>query len=627
MKKFENRKALFNEILMEVYKFHMNYKEEINKLNINIKQIITQHSNKLQTGVAKRTLSKYSNEDPFSDKLISNSVQQMVNYFLNKYSLISEEADEIKNLIPKSNAEDDYSDKEYIKLFKQEEQKINSNLLNLTKAKNRYYTLMGKLEEQISKIEESKRKLISNNNSSKTIPNLKTQKTKKEKKEEEKEKKIIENQKINPYMIEETVRAKEAYMLALDTLNLTKREYLNSVNSYSDKIKEYDNNENNLLNKLLEIFEKYDEKIRDKNKEVSGVILENKNGENENKIFIEKINKKYEFEEYIPQHNKIDDNNNINILSEMHKLTGYNIEESFSDPKIKKEIKFILSLEAIINDDSSIIKKSSIDIIKEYLNDTEYINKFLKRLNKARVDKELDKNKEVFNNIVDLLNYILTNLIIDTNKNHDLIKNILILSQSFYINDEKSTPKEFKTTEFWIDFIEKEIENNNDIIFDNNKLENEENKEKIDEKKEEIKQEINEEKEKIKEEEKIEENKEEKIEENNEEKNDEEKIKETKNDNDNNIEIEKKEENKEDEKKEDNVEEKKDEIKIENKDNINRNKENAALMVFIGNISNLNDYLSNQSKIKKIFSHFDEIFKFSEENIKKVSDILGFNIK
>ena len=647
MKKFENRKALFNEILMEVYKFHMNYKEEINKLNINIKQIITQHSNKLQTGVAKRTLSKYSNEDPFSDKLISNSVQQMVNYFLNKYSLISEEADEIKNLIPKSNAEDDYSDKEYIKLFKQEEQKINSNLLNLTKAKNRYYTLMGKLEEQISKIEESKRKLISNNNSSKTIPNLKTQKTKKEKKEEEKEKKIIENQKINPYMVEETVRAKEAYMLALDTLNLTKREYLNSVNSYSDKIKEYDNNENNLLNKLLEIFEKYDEKIRDKNKEVSGVILENKNGENENKIFIEKINKKYEFEEYIPQHNKIDDNNNINILSEMHKLTGYNIEESFSDPKIKKEIKFILSLEAIINDDSSIIKKSSIDIIKEYLNDTEYINKFLKRLNKARIDKELDKNKEVFNNIVDLLNYILTNLIIDTNKNHDLIKNILILSQSFYINDEKylnkkiffsnkiTTPKEFKTTEFWIDFIEKEIENNNDIIFDNNKLENEENKEKIDEKKEEIKQEINEEKEKIKEEEKIEENKEEKIEENkeekieenNEEKNDEEKIKETKNDNDNNIEIEMKEENKEDEKKEDNVEEKKDEIKIENKDNINRNKENAALMVFIGNISNLNDYLSNQSKIKKIFSHFDEIFKFSEENIKKVSDILGFNIK
>ena len=336
MKKFENRKALFNEILLEVYKFHMNYKEEINKLNINIKQIITQHSNKLQTGVAKRTLSKYSNEDPFSDQLISNSVQQMVTYFMNKYSLISEEAEEIKNLIPKGNMEDNNKDKEYLKIFKQEEQKINSNLLNLTKAKNRYYALMTKLEEQISKIEENKKKF---NINSKTFQNTKAQKTKKE---EEKEKKLIENQKINPYTIEETVRAKEAYMLALDTLNLTKREYLNSLNSYSDKIKEYDNSENDLLNQLLDIFEKYDEKIRDKNKEVSGVILENKNGDNEKNIFIEKINKKYEFEEYIPQHNKIENNDDFIILSEMHKLIGYNIEESFSDPKIKKEIKFIL---------------------------------------------------------------------------------------------------------------------------------------------------------------------------------------------------------------------------------------------------------------------------------------------
>ena len=431
MKKFENRKALFNEILLEVYKFHMNYKEEINKLNINIKQIITQHSNKLQTGVAKRTLSKYSNEDPFSDQLISNSVQQMVTYFMNKYSLISEEAEEIKNLIPKGNMEDNNKDKEYLKIFKQEEQKINSNLLNLTKAKNRYYALMTKLEEQISKIEENKKKF---NNNSKTFPNTKVQKTKKE---EEKEKKLIENQKINPYTIEETVRAKEAYMLALDTLNLTKREYLNSLNSYSDKIKEYDNSENDLLNQLLDIFEKYDEKIRDKNKEVSGVILENKNGDNEKNIFIEKINKKYEFEEYIPQHNKIENNDDFIILSEMHKLIGYNIEESFSDPKIKKEIKFILILETIIND-CSVIKKNSIDEIKEYLKDKIYLNKFFKRLNKARIDKELEKDKVVFDIIVDLLNFILTNLIEDPDNNHDDIKNLLILSQSFYINDDKN---------------------------------------------------------------------------------------------------------------------------------------------------------------------------------------------
>ena len=440
--------------------------------------------------------------------------------------------------------------------------------------------------------------------------NIKTQKTKKEKKEEEKEKKIIENIKINPYMIEEIVRAKEAYMLALDTLNLTKREYLNSINSYNDTIKEYDNNENDLLNQLLDIFEKYDKKIQDKNKEVSGVILENKNGENENKIFIEKINKKYEFEEYIPQHNNIDNNIDLNILSEMNKLTGYNIEESFSDPKIKKEIKFILSLENIINDYSS--KKQSLDSIKEYLNDNEYINKFIKRLNKARVDKELDKNKDVFDNIVELFNYILNNLILDPDTNHDVIKNLLILSQSFYINDEKNinkkiffsnkitTPKEFKTAEFWIKFIQKEIENYKLIQGDNEKKEKENKEEEIQENKEEEnkKEEVNEENIEDKKEEKKEETKEDIIE-------------------------EKKEENKE-EKKDDNIID----IKINEKDNnVNKNKQNEVLMIFIGNIANLNDYLSNQSKMKKIFEHFDEIYNFSQENIKKVSDILGFNIK
>ena len=660
MKKFENRKALFNEILLEVYKFHSNYKEELNKLNINIKQIITQHSNKLQTGVAKRTLSKYSNEDPFSDKLLSNSVQQMVNYFLNKYSLISEEAEEIKNLIPQ---EIEDNNKEYLKIFKQEEQKINSNLLNLTKAKNKYYSMMSKLEEQISKLEESKKKLFISKNSQ----NIKTPKTKKEKKEEEKEKKNIENQKINPYMIEETIRAKEAYMLALDALNLTKREYLNSLNSFSDKIKEYDNNENDLLNQLLAIFEKYDEKIQNKNKEVSGVILENKNVENEHKIFIEKINKKYIFEEYIPQHNKIEDNDNFLVLSEMHKLTGFNIEESFSDPKIKKEIKFILNLETIINDCST-VKKIMIDEMKEYLKDNTYVDKFFKRLNKARIDKELDKDKMLFDIIVDLFNYILTNLIVDSDNNHDMIKNLFILSQSFYINDEKNinkkiffsnkiiTPKEFKTPEFWIKFIEKEIQAN-EMITEENKDKNE-----IEEKKEVIKEEIKDEKKDEIEEKKIDEENKDKNEENkeadniNEKEKDNNEIKNEEKENNKEEDKDKKEdeENKEEEKynnkeeekenkeeeKENNKEEKKkkeekeiEEEKIEEKKlnedntNVNKNKQNEALMVFIGNISNLNDYLSNQSKMKEIFAYFDEKYKFNEDNIKKVSDILGFNIK
>ena len=77
----------------------------------------------------------------------------------------------------------------------------------------------------------------------------------------------------------------------------------------------------------------------------------------------------------------------------------------------------------------------------------------------------------------------------------------------------------------------------------------------------------------------------------------------------------------------DKVENKEDDKVQNEKNQITRNNQNEALMVFIGNISNLNDYLSNQSRMREIFAYFDEKFKFSEDNIKKVSDILGFNIK
>jgi hypothetical protein len=342
-------------------------------------------------------------------------------------------------------------------------------------------------------------------------------------------------------MVEEVIRAKESYMLALDTLNLTKREYVNSLNSFNDKINEYNLDENDLLNKILEIFDKYHKISENKIKEISGIILENKNSEKENKIFVDKISKKYEFEEYIPQHNDVYNNEDFFVLSEMNRYTSFNIEESFSDPKIKKEIKFILVLEKIINNVSS-IKKMEIDTMKECLKENEYITKFLARLNKARVEKELDKDKVVYDIIIELFNYLLSNLILDANNNHNIIKDILVLAQSIYINDEQNnnkkvffsnkitTPKEFKTKEFWIDFIEKEIENNRN---NNDSKEEEENK----------------------------------------------------------------------------------------------NKQNDALMEFIGNISNLNDYLSNQAKIKEVFAFFVEKYSFNEDNIKNVSDILGFNVK
>ena len=126
----------------------------------------------------------------------------------------------------------------------------------------------------------------------------------------------------------------------------------------------------------------------------------------------------------------------------MNKFTGFNIEESFSDPKLKKEIKFILGMEKIINNCAS-IKKLENDTMKEFLKDKEYINKFLARLNKARVHKELEKDNMVIDIIVEFFNYMLGNLIVDPKNNHDVIKNLLIFCQSFYVNDEQNNKKVF----------------------------------------------------------------------------------------------------------------------------------------------------------------------------------------
>ena len=59
-------------------------------------------------------------------------------------------------------------------------------IINLNKAKNKYYSMMSKLEGHISKIEENKQKLIKRNNSlsMSANPAVKTKKDKKEKKEE-----------------------------------------------------------------------------------------------------------------------------------------------------------------------------------------------------------------------------------------------------------------------------------------------------------------------------------------------------------------------------------------------------------------------------------------------------------
>ena len=88
----------------------------------------------------------------------------------------------------------------------------------------------------------------------------------------------------------------------------------------------------------------------------------------ETQIFNNEINKEYVFEEYIPHYNNLSETIDINVLIEMSKCAGFNIENSFSEPLKKKEIKFILIMEKLTNDYVS-LKNADFEMLKEMLNE------------------------------------------------------------------------------------------------------------------------------------------------------------------------------------------------------------------------------------------------------------------
>ena len=458
MKKFETRIELFKDILIEVSKFRIKYKEELNNLNLKLRQIITNFSSKFQTVVAKKTRSKYSTEDPFSDKLMSDGVQQLLTYFLNEYNIISDEINEMnENIILKLTKG---NKSEYLKNLNSEQKIYNKNLTNMNKAKNKYYNMMAKLEEQIYKIESYKSQ--DNKNDTKNNNNN----------NELKDKKIM--LKIPQLLREEVVQSKENYLLALDTLNLTKREYLNKANNFDNEIKEFNFSENEILKNLFLILKKFSENSINNLNNFLLLCEQNKTdllNHTETQIFNNEINKEYLFEEYIPQHNNIFEPIDINVLIEMSKCSGFNIENSFSEPLKKKEIKFILIMEKLTKDYVS-LRNTDVEAMKELLNETNYIEKFSRKLNDIRIKGDTFNDKIVFDIVADLFNFIIEKLINENNMNENylLISNLITLSETFYMNDDGqnnkiylskkiNNNKEFKNTKFWIELIDKEIEN------------------------------------------------------------------------------------------------------------------------------------------------------------------------
>ena len=102
-KKFYERVKLFNEIIYEINKVETNYSLELNKLSKRLDSMIEEHKQainlKLSTEISpKKTINKSKTikpvlnnkeENPMIDKLISEGLQNLLNFYKNKNKLIS----------------------------------------------------------------------------------------------------------------------------------------------------------------------------------------------------------------------------------------------------------------------------------------------------------------------------------------------------------------------------------------------------------------------------------------------------------------------------------------------------------------------------------------------------------
>ena len=252
----------------------------------------------------------------------------------------------------------------------------------------------------------------------------------------------------------------------------------NNINeNNNEKNKEINNNENN-ENNIIENKENNNENNKENNNNNNNNENNKENNNNKNNdeinnnlkindIILNNNNNNKEPENYI----LIEDETNLKIINYLKeqfnfKYPWFNYKENQKDLLYK----YIFNKIKTSNENLS---EKDLESTEKLFSSIKFRSKFLRDLNKERKDKKLFNNFKSFNNIKKIFE-ILFNLIDYENKSeHDNIKYSLLLSQSFYLEDQNKEKifidneikknKENKINQFlnkanfWIDFISIEI--------------------------------------------------------------------------------------------------------------------------------------------------------------------------
>ena len=505
--KFYERSKLFNDIIKEINQVESNYSTELKYLNIKLAQKIEEYkleinqkiSNELQsrktminrtktikneenknnhkTSIAlsktiKDNIIINKEENPMIDKLISEGLQNLLNFYQKKYKLISKQVANLSTILYKFTSTQKKYDPDIIFNIQKTGKDFDINYLKLMKTKTAYFKKMSQLEIYFHQKEKDKKtekmdNLIKDIHENGINPNI--------------DEALSEKQKI-----EDLVNLRQNYKKYLIRLSNIQREYIDKINEIGNDIKCFNIDENNLLYNILKTFEENDLAIlKELNNfclfyEHNKKLIDSLNLELNNVLVNDdRIYKNYIFEEYIPIFKNINDQKDMNAIQKMSELVGFEFDKiKTNNPNNKGKSGIHLNYQNIDNNllfillmgkftgGETLLSIKEKDILLNLFKDEKYMSEFLLRLNKIRMDKYLFKHKENFDYLIEFFNYIFSNISLTDENTHELIKVLMILSETFFYKDQNNknflinsinVPNEIRETEFWIKYLEFEI--------------------------------------------------------------------------------------------------------------------------------------------------------------------------
>jgi hypothetical protein len=505
--KFYQRIKLFNDIIYEIFNTESNYRTELSMLNLKLLRKIEEHQNEMyirrlekrQTVVSRVKTVKYpekngkldqtlktskskdnmlldKEENPMIDKLMSESLQHLLAFYKTKHKLISKEVSDlgivIYNFSSSQKKLDNYEDYMTLENFKEN---FDINYAKYMKIKKKYFDKMNNLEIFLHEEEDNKIKLRDAKVKNGINPNMNAINQNSIEKEKEK--------------IDELILLRQKYKKYLTELTHNQKLYIAKINEIGNDMQQFNINENKILFDIFKIFE---ENIINLLKEINNYcliyeankkLIKDINIElGNNIIFDERIYINYQFEEYNPKFADINNPIDFSVIQKMNKLIGFEFDkiktnkrnhskeenilfDSIQYNNIDDNLLFILLMDKF-TDGENILNEKEIKLMKHLFNQDKYIYQFLSRLNKIRINKQVFSKKDNFNILLDFFNLIYSKISLTNDNSHQLIKFLMILSETFYykfddkkifLNSVIKTPKELKESNFWIKYIELEI--------------------------------------------------------------------------------------------------------------------------------------------------------------------------